>query len=80
MMRGNSIIAFHHVFMISFYAVTLQKLFFTDETLKRHTFNFKHYVRKTYLHQKVHFGLNSNNGKQTKWVLNMASLHIYPKK
>ena len=32
MMRGNSIIAFHYVFMITFYAVTLQKLFFTDET------------------------------------------------
>ena len=32
MMRGNSIIAFYYVFMITFYAVTLQKLFFTDET------------------------------------------------
>ena len=32
MTRGNSIIAFHHVFMITFYAVTLQKLFFTDKT------------------------------------------------
>ena len=32
MMRGDSIIAFHYVLMITFYAVTLQKLFFTDET------------------------------------------------
>ena len=32
MMRGNSIIAFHHVFMLTFYAATLQKIFFTDET------------------------------------------------
>ena len=33
MMRGNSIIAFHHnVFITNFYATTLQKLFFTDET------------------------------------------------
>ena len=32
MMRGNSIIAFHHVFMITFYDVTLQKIFFADET------------------------------------------------
>ena len=32
MMRRNSIIAFHHVFIITFYAVSLQKLFFTDET------------------------------------------------
>ena len=32
MMRGNSIIAFYYVFMITFYAVTLQKLFFTYET------------------------------------------------
>ena len=30
--RGNSIIDFHHVFIITFYAVTLQKLFFTSET------------------------------------------------
>ena len=32
MRRGNSIIAFHHVFIITFYAATLQKLFFTGET------------------------------------------------
>ena len=32
MRRGNFIIAFHHVFIITFYAVTLQKLFFTGET------------------------------------------------
>ena len=32
MMKENSIIAFHHVFMVAFYAVTLQKLFLTDET------------------------------------------------
>ena len=32
MMRRNSVIAFHHVFMITFYAVTLQALFFTDKT------------------------------------------------
>ena len=33
MMRGNSIIAFHHnIFITNFYATTLQKLFFTDET------------------------------------------------
>ena len=31
MRRGNSIIDFH-VFIITFYAVTLQKLFFTGET------------------------------------------------
>ena len=32
MMRGNYIIAFHHDFMLTFYDVTLQKLFITDET------------------------------------------------
>ena len=32
MERGNSIIAFHHIFIITFYAVTLQKLFFTGKT------------------------------------------------
>ena len=32
MMRGNSIIAFHHVFIVNFYAVTFQKLLFTDKT------------------------------------------------
>ena len=32
MMKKNSIIAFHHVFMITFYVDTLQKLFFTDKT------------------------------------------------
>ena len=32
MMRGNSIIAFHHVFIITFNVVTLQKLFLTDKT------------------------------------------------
>ena len=31
-MREDSIIAFDHVFIITFYAVNLQKLFFTDET------------------------------------------------
>ena len=31
MVRGNSIITFH-VFMIALYVVTLEKLFFTDET------------------------------------------------
>ena len=30
--KENSVIAFHHVFMVTFYAYTLQKLFFTDKT------------------------------------------------
>ena len=32
MMNENSIIAFRHVFMVTFYADTLQKLFFTNKT------------------------------------------------
>ena len=32
MMKENSIIVFHHVFMVTFYVDALQKLFFTDET------------------------------------------------
>ena len=58
MMRGNYIIAFHHDFMLTFYDVTLQKLFFTDEPLKiliflkQHTFNFKHYLHKTCFHRR----------------------------
>ena len=32
MMRGNSIIAFHSVFIVNFYAVTFQKLLITDKT------------------------------------------------
>ena len=35
MMRGNSIIAFRQVFIITFCAVTIQKLFFTDKTGRR---------------------------------------------
>ena len=31
MMRRNSIIAFHHVFIITFCATTLQKIFFADK-------------------------------------------------
>ena len=31
MMRGNSIITFHHVFIITFYAATLLKFFFADK-------------------------------------------------
>ena len=63
MRRGNSIIGFHHVFVVTFYAVTLQKLFFTGETkilisLKRY---FQHYIHRTYLHKKAHLGLHSNN-------------------
>ena len=58
--------------MITFYAVTLQKLFFTDETwkflisLKRHTFNFKHYVHKTYLRKRfilVYIRITKNKKK-----------------
>ena len=33
MMRGKFIVAFHHFFINTFYVVTLQKLFFTKETL-----------------------------------------------
>ena len=32
MIKENSIIAFHHVFMVTFYAGTLQKLFLIDGT------------------------------------------------
>ena len=32
MMTENSVMAFHHVFMITFYAFTLQKLFSTEKT------------------------------------------------
>ena len=58
MIRRNSTTAFHHVFMITFYALTLQKLFLLTKlknliSLKWHTFNIKHYVNKTYLHIKV---------------------------
>ena len=53
MMRGNSIIAFHLVFIITFYAVNLQKLFLLILiSLKRHTFNIKHYTHKIYLHKR----------------------------
>ena len=65
MIRRNFTIAFHHVFMITFYAVTLQKPFFTDRikesliSLKPNTFNIKHYIHKSYLHIKVFFFLGS---------------------
>ena len=42
MMTGNSIIAFHHVFMITFYVVTFKNFFLLTKlliSLKRHTFN-----------------------------------------
>ena len=51
--------------MITFYAVNLQKLSFTDEnfktliSLKRHISNIKHCIHKSY--EKAHFGLHSNN-------------------
>ena len=32
MMKKNPIIAFNHAFIVTFYADTRQKLFFTDET------------------------------------------------
>ena len=42
MMTGNSIIGFHHVFMITFYVVTFKNFFLLTKlliSLKRHTLN-----------------------------------------
>ena len=56
MMRGNTIIAFHHVFMIAFTA-SLSKNFSLLTKLKdfdffKATFSINHYIHKTYLHKK----------------------------
>ena len=56
MMRGNTIIAFHHVFMITFTA-SLSKNFSLLTKLKdfdffKATFSINHYIHKTYLHKK----------------------------
>ena len=53
MVRRNSTIAIHHVLVITFYAVTLQKPFFTDRIKKFDFFKATHFQTLNIIYIKL---------------------------